>query len=570
MFTSKSSIAFTFSLTSFDNRDHLGLPLQVPGLINITLPLMAFVGLLKYPFMGGVIKYGAPAVPYFMLRKARNDKFIIGRAFLQESYLITRFDEALFSIHQAKFPINHLSDAQFVVIQQPSDSPYPPPHTSKMGSRLGLGPMIGITTAVIVICAIIFAICICRRRRLPHSSEVLDECCDQKNAMPPSIPSVTRASVFKIFRKLAWRNLPRRQEPTELQVAQDPAEAPDCQIYELPAPLPPAELDGDENSMVDTDPDNEISQDLTGYELARRRLEKKLQGPVPEYAPPANGAVLVAEKAAPGVSSPQTNQTTDQQSPISPTRSHGADASSNIFLLSEPSPVSPRAEWDSGSSGLPSRATGSIPQTVFSFSTGSQGGHDGSPLLTTSRSHSVASTAPVSPVLDIPPMPPASFQRTPIGASRVVCLGPIPSNVNFLRHNMTGRYARPEGRNSCTPNAASSAPYTDGSSGTSYTEEGLVAEIARQGNQHGDEPSAQLTRAEPRQLSSLAHATGGPAYLNSISESGPCPHQQRIDPGRDLVHVPQMAEKRYSWEEGGGEGTRTSDWGFSESRSSNL
>jgi hypothetical protein len=85
-YTKDESFSLTFVLSSFDDNDNFGNPYDVSGIVNITIPLRAFVGLLQYPFMQDTIKYGDPAIPYIMLRKAQNSAaYILGRSFLQES-----------------------------------------------------------------------------------------------------------------------------------------------------------------------------------------------------------------------------------------------------------------------------------------------------------------------------------------------------------------------------------------------------------------------------------------------------------------------------------------------------
>src|SRR6478609_10916020 len=50
-FLSEKFLSFTFSLSSYDNGDDFGQPLQGRGVVNITLPSAAFAHVLNYPFI---------------------------------------------------------------------------------------------------------------------------------------------------------------------------------------------------------------------------------------------------------------------------------------------------------------------------------------------------------------------------------------------------------------------------------------------------------------------------------------------------------------------------------------
>lgn len=224
--------------------------LQVPGLVNVTLTLQAFIGLLKYPFGGGALGYGDPAVPYFMLRRAINDIFVIGRSFLQETYLVTKFDETVFPVHQALFPVNPERDAKLVPIKRPSNSPYPPPPKPDPRKGLTTGQMVGIAVGAALLCALVLAGYCCYRRRR-RSRRVTDtDKADDKDSLTVA-PDSPKSSVSRIISKIIHRKQSRPATPDATDAPQPPSEAPGRQIYELPALLPPAELDAgiDDNSI---------------------------------------------------------------------------------------------------------------------------------------------------------------------------------------------------------------------------------------------------------------------------------------------------------------------------------
>ena len=152
-FQEMNFLNLTFSLSSPDNNDNFGDPLAVDGVVNVTLPLAAFTSTLRYPFKNGDIKYGQSAVPYLSVRKSLDNTTTLGRSFLQETYLVTKYDEQKFSIHQAAFPHSGASAMDLAPIQQPDNSPYPSPG-SKKSKGLTPGQMAGIAVGVIAAAAI--------------------------------------------------------------------------------------------------------------------------------------------------------------------------------------------------------------------------------------------------------------------------------------------------------------------------------------------------------------------------------------------------------------------------------
>lgn len=560
-YSSSSSLAFTFSFSSMDNRDNFGLPLDVPGVVNITVPIKAFVGLLQYPFMNQSIPYGAPAVPYFTLRRSPGNSTIIGNAFMQEAYLMTKYDSGVFSMHQAQFPSDPIGGAQLNSIPRPPNSPYPPPPDPNGGSGLSTGEMVGIAVGAVSFCSVlVFAFFCYRRHKRQQRDRAGDDLDDGKDSASTLTPDSPQSPVSRMFSRIVGRRRSRRNGASMTAGGVNPSEAPDHQIYELPAPIPPAELDaggGDDNSILDeTDLGTDSTQNLSAYEIARRKLDRQLQGPVPEYSPPADGIMPEDKPSIPELRPTVQTNMADQPSPISPTRSRGADSTTNTFLASEPSPVSPRGDWSSAD--LPSPVTASMPPRSFSSGTRSGGGHSHS---TISRSLSVNSNAPVSPVTDTMPPVPAAFQRTPIDPARVVCLGPLPENVQ-LPGQSTGTGSRivgSDGRSILrTGLFTAGSRASEGSLGSNFTdEEDLVAEET---SRHTGNGSAKLNQSQrgtftsrlntdrqrlPAQPEESEGEGGSPksAHSDGSSEGG------RIDPGRDLIHVPQMADKRYSWEE---------------------
>ncbi|KHN98006.1 Eukaryotic aspartyl protease family protein [Metarhizium album ARSEF 1941] len=553
-YSSNSNLAFVFSFSSMDNRDNFGDPLDVTGVVNITVPVTAFVSLLSCPFMREAVGYNDPAVPYFTLRKApTNSTAIIGNAFMQEAYVVTKYDSGVFSLHQARFPSDPIADAKLTKINRPNNSPYPPPPDPNGGNGPSIGERIGIAVgAVACFSTLVFALLCYRRHKRQRPGDELDDGKDSASTLTPESP---RSPVSRIFsRILGWRRSPRTG--ATMMASRDPSEAPDHQIYELPAPVALAELDaggGDDNSMLDeTDVGTDSTQHLSAYEIAKRKLDRQLQGPVPEYTPYANGTVVLPEKVSVAElrSTLQTHMM-DQPSPISPPRSRGGDSSSNTFLASEPSPVSPRGDWNSVE--LPSPVTASILPRSNSSGTRSGG------QSITSRSLSVNSNAPASPVNDSRFPLPAACQRTPIDPSKVVCLGTLPESIHLPGQTADSgsRIVDSGGRNASAGMFISGSRASEASLGRNFTEKDGMVEEATRGAGHlnvrpncgqQDTLSSWLnTHKQP--LSTEPGERGSETGLPKPSDPRDSPEAGRIDAGRDLIHVPQMAEKRYSWED---------------------
>ncbi len=162
-------------------------------------------------------------------------------------------------------------------------------------------------------------------------------------------------------------------------------------------------------------------------------------------------------------------------------------------------------------------------------------------------------------------MPPSPlYQRTPIDPSRVVCLGPLPENVQIPqlqqppmpppRRAVTGtdgagsgfvaRTVPPLSPVGSVPTLHRAANRSTSTLGSHYTdeEEQIVEELTRQASLSQGSPVASLAGAatlqQPHQRRQHHHRE--PASPRS---------QERIDAGSELIHVPQLAERRYSWEE---------------------
>lgn len=129
------NMTFTFTLS------------DLPGSaneLNITVPYDAFDLELSYPFPGLNATASSPATKYFPLRKAADAYvYTIGRAFLQEAYLIVDYERNNFSVYQAQFNADRLPATNLVAISAVSTG------TSSSGATgsIGAGTLIGVAIA---------------------------------------------------------------------------------------------------------------------------------------------------------------------------------------------------------------------------------------------------------------------------------------------------------------------------------------------------------------------------------------------------------------------------------------
>ncbi|KAK7432651.1 hypothetical protein QQZ08_000860 [Neonectria magnoliae] len=562
-FLKEDAFSFTFVLSSFDNNDNFGDPYDVPGVVNITVPSRAFTGLLQYPFMNRTITYGQPAIPYFMLRRASNSStYILGRSFLQESYLITRYDEAVFSIHQAKFPdtSDNDDDLKLIAIEQPDNSPYPPPAASSSTMGLSTAQLagIGVGAGVFIASLVAFAVWFCKRRQRRGTYERAGSSMEEnKNSASAAVPIAPKSPFHRIISKILGHTRLPKLSSGALKDRQQPAEAPDSAIYELPAPVPPAELNGDDAASWtgDTELGTDNSHQMTAYETARRKIDQQLQGPVPAYSPPADG-VLPPEKAIYEPTQPSRPPPALQLELSSPRSPRHSSSNSNSIPFSLPSPLTPRYDLGGRPADLPSPMTASIP--ISSTHNSGSNSAPGSPLLSPSlRSHderdslkrsnsnhdgSLASAlAPSEPVT----------QRTPIDVSRIVYLGPLQENMQLQRAHSTQELRTRSDSGELSPKRQN----TYDSLGSNFTVEedelgttrldSLQTELQLSPDHRR---SGQLRPNRPDDI-----VLPGPDSLRghsrSLSQPDTARSQERIDPGTELVHVPQMADRRYSWED---------------------
>lgn len=554
-----SSLSFSFSLSSYDNVDNYGNPLQLPGVVNITVTSAAFAQLLRYPFKNA-IAWDQSSVPYFPLKRANESgPYIIGRAFMQEAYMIMNYDRSLFSVHQALYPEAPASNYSLGTIERPSDSPYPAYVDENSHKGLTTAQTVGIVIAAFAVGSAIGVTiwCCCRRRKRRRAAmsqpDPLDEESDKEGT--ESIDTVLPKSPVKRMLSIIIRRK-RSKKPAVHEVHGSSAQPVEVgadahhEVFELPVPPEPVELDSSHHDESDdiTELGMGSTPGLSSYEAAQIKLARQLQGPVPSYSPPSS-----TEKSSEDVSPVAHYRPADEPSPASsPTY-----ANSNSLPYSLPSPLTPHPDWAAGRHfDFPSPMTVAPPTAARS---------DPSHTYTPQRHHSVrsrrsaqtaptysgstisrsssANVSPTSPIGSLGPPPSPTYQRTPIDPTRIVCLGPLPENVQLPHHRppvpqliTQGPRTAPQATTTVSPLQSLSPPASLHSLEPRRSTETL-------GSNYTVEEETRMRHEVTRQESMRDQARDDDDEPDTPLSMG------RIDAGSELIHVPQLAEKRYSWEE---------------------
>ncbi|KAK4126551.1 acid protease [Parathielavia appendiculata] len=567
-YMSDTALTFTFTLSSYQNADNFGEPLNTPGVVNITLPSAAFAQLLRYPFKN-VIQWGNSSVPYFPLKRStkevNNNQYIIGRAFMQEAYIVTSYDRGHYSLHQARFPSNAATNYSLEAITRPDDSPYPKFEDEPVPSQgLSGGQIAGIVLSIFIsgsILALFLWFCIIRKRRDKEKESPSQE--EENKEGPPIVEQEEEPTspVKRMFTRIIRKKRSRKPtaHETDGRITQPVEVGADAQhqLFEMPVPPEPVELDSHDIGEDDeTEFGFDNTQPLSQYEITRRKLERQLQGPVPTYTPTASiPSDLGSGKSMQDTSPMAHYRPSDEPSPASsPTY-----ANSNSLAGSLPSPLTPHGDWTSRGVDLPSPLTVALPPHFLTArSNGSDPNyspvsphsphspHTYAPSPVTRSGSNASPTTPTSVQLPSP-----TFQRTPIDPSRVVCLGPLPENVQLPRP----RRSIPRIVTPSSPPAESGPddlrledlplPQALGHhrSHTQASTDTLGSNFTVDEDDHprpDDMTTQQLMRPEHDRQ---GHDHDIPRSPRSM---------ERIEEGSELIHVPQVAEKRYSWEDQSG------------------
>lgn len=188
-------LQFTFRLSNdATSANQIGLPVSYA----------AFNLQLSYPFPGLFTSYNQSKVNYFPLRRANStQQYTIGRAFLQEVYLIVDYERNAFQLSPALFPDS--GNTKLADITRPKDSKWPGPGGSTSSAGLSTGAKVGIVIGIVIIAAVLTIAVwfFCRRRRRSH--EPLDDSKSQ------------RTGLLSIFSKRSTHKSSDSASATELQ-----------------------------------------------------------------------------------------------------------------------------------------------------------------------------------------------------------------------------------------------------------------------------------------------------------------------------------------------------------------
>ena len=315
--------------------------------VSLSLPYAAFDLQLKYPYPGLNATDASPSVNYFPIRKAANStQYIIGRAFLQETYLMVDYERNNFSISQAIFAQDALVDMNLVDITRPKNSTFGGPQVAK-SSTLGKAEIAGVAVgaALAVALLVIIGVLGFRLHRDQRNKRYIRDRSDDRSRK-------TRSSNSRFVRWLF--RLPPPDAPTEIGGAAVWAfEAPnDKGVTELPEKCSHSELEGSttdipayqeadrknhgENAVCAIGHDPEKPVELPYRSSARGFFEPEV-APKVQFAPPA--FIPPRESQHYRFSRHDTQTTAGISSPSDSPSKRSSKASSPTYLVS---PITPR------------------------------------------------------------------------------------------------------------------------------------------------------------------------------------------------------------------------------------
>ena len=203
----------------------LGPALAGGSTVDIVMHYGSFDRTAQYPIVNN-------ATRYFPLKQAQNDsQYTLGRAFLQDAYVIADYDRSNFSVSQAVFP-NGSNTQQIVAIHRPGDV-LPRTHHRTLSTN----DILGIELAIIVSCVIIFAAIIRHgvRKRTKGRARKMPSGNGGKETTEPEAGNIRQAHCFEM-------PLTEPQELTAIEARRP--ELPShssCPVFEIPVPTPELE-----------------------------------------------------------------------------------------------------------------------------------------------------------------------------------------------------------------------------------------------------------------------------------------------------------------------------------------
>ncbi|RDW69642.1 hypothetical protein BP6252_08662 [Coleophoma cylindrospora] len=510
-----AGLTFTFNLSDYS---------ESVNVVTIALPYGAFDLQLSYPYIANT-SYGTAdsSKYYFPLKRASGaNQYTIGRAFLQEAYIITDYERNNFSVHQAvhtEDPIGNTSIVDISRFTNTTLSGSPSTHSPTMG--LQTGAVVGIVVGSVIGVTLLAILFFCLRSRRQRNNQPEDEK-DLTTRNPPE------SFLGRMFRR---NRSPDIHETSGSSVYPTEMATESHERYELPASLP-LELESGSNTIAEDRRSSIETQDLSSYERARLKHEHQQQLAHSQF--PYVYPMYPREKTESEANSASHYDSPSIPDVPSPLSSPAADGSHAAFSVSgnstQPSPVSPAFRV------IPSGAQG----------------------------------APVPP----PISPPPTYRRMSPG--NAVYVGRMPSDTQLPDH--VPRVVGIEGRTLETATEAATSTlgshYTEDERETMsniYDEDSIEVDNSHHTTSEHDTRSAH-TRGPNWPLDeddqSSTRIIGGRvvgnedeskfrmedmqalrADMQTREATDPYRNRRRLD-GEDLVHVPVPAENRFSWESG--------------------
>ena len=206
------NITFTFSLADFPGSSNS---------VEISLPYAAFDLQLSFPYPGLDANVTSAPTNYFPLRRAANyTQYTIGRSFLQEAYLTVDYERNNFSISQATFALDSLTNINLVPITRPANSNFTGPagftgqNTGlSTGAKAGIG--IGVAALLLSCIGLIVYISVLRKKR--GASKLSSESDDASyTKVPELLGDVQHSTPPNSGRPPMAEVLGDRRHPTEM------------------------------------------------------------------------------------------------------------------------------------------------------------------------------------------------------------------------------------------------------------------------------------------------------------------------------------------------------------------
>lgn len=303
------NMTFTFAISDYPGSENKA---------DLAISYNAFNLELSYPFPHLDANFTSPPVPYFPLRRAANSaQYVIGRAFLQETYLTVDYERNNFSVSQATFSLDALTNTNLVAITRPANSNYTGPFEPSSGLSTGAKAGIGAGAAVggLFLIGVLLYLCVYKRRTIGSEHSEKGSTNHRRGLLSRLGMASSRASSEQGASEL----LGDKRQPTEVSADSShsrfelPASAPiEMPAGEVPITFYATNQDGtvltgssrnDPRNPAELEPRN--SMEKNGLIIERK----------PSPTPPAYSAAQVGQTKA--------QRTSNSVSPNSPRNSHG-------------------------------------------------------------------------------------------------------------------------------------------------------------------------------------------------------------------------------------------------------